>query len=188
MIASKMIIETPCDNVAWYIYRANCVTLGKRPKKNKVFDKAWCLAQLHAQHSTLEQVHLYLYDPACRGDVTSHIVRHTKGHPRPVVESWRPDWTGQPRPPYDAPRQFLAYLTPYALIEMMRQRLCVLAATPTRQWAESVKVACQQHGDVFIQTLGEYVMPDCEYRGGVCHQDARRTCGRCPHYSSAAAC
>lgn len=177
-------IETPCPNISQFVYRANCATINKTPKKDKTFDKEWCLDQLHAQHSTLEFTMLYVYDDGCRGDVVSHLVRHTKGHPRFAVQSHRPDWTGHNRPAADTQRKFLFAATPYAIIEMMRQRLCVLSSIYTQEEARSICDAMKCHNDIMVQTLGEYCMSDCEYRGGVCHQSKKRSCGRYRHWTA----
>lgn len=181
MIKIEMIDRNP----AWQVYRANLVSIGKRPTKPEdyAFSVDWCLAQLHAEHSTLEQIDIRIFDDALRGDTVSHLVRHTKGHPRHIVQSWRPDWTGKPRPSSDTPRWYLGKWNLYALIAEMRQRLCPAASAHTVKWSLELKAALIAHPDPMLQALGIYVMPDCDYRGGICHQLRHIACGRCRHYT-----
>jgi len=75
-------------------------------KKGKTYTKEEWIDKLQAQHSTIEMCQIVVRD-VVRGDVASHIVRHTKGHPRFTVESGRPDWTGKPRPPVEALREII---------------------------------------------------------------------------------
>ncbi len=46
---------------------------------------------IRAEHSPIHEAVLRIEDDACRSDVVSHLVRHTKGHPRHYVQSFRPD-------------------------------------------------------------------------------------------------
>lgn len=172
-------IET-IDNPAWYIYRANCISIGKKPRKDWKPTREWCEDVLHSGHSTLEQVGIWIYDDAIRGDVASHIVRHTKGHPRHVVQSMRPDWTGKERPGPEVERRYIGFYNPLALIEMARQRLCAKAYGYTQSEMCKIKAALVKSNDVFIAVLGEYLRPDCDYRGYQCHQ--KKSCGKCPHW------
>jgi len=168
------------------IHQANLITLGKYKPLEEI---RWEKVDLHhlftAEHSTIEWVPIYIYEEDTRKDVTSHIVRHTKQHPRFVVQSGRPDWTGKERPPPTAPTQFMICANPLALISMARQRLCYKAMKETREWMERVtnhllypslnNGALDYEQVIFFQSLGEHMVPDCVYRGQCCQ---KKSCGR----------
>lgn len=166
------------------IQKANLTSIGKRMSKKWIATQEWAEDQLHAQHSTLEFAHIYL-EALVTTTEASHIVRHTKGHPRFVVESHRPDWTGKPRPKDPSTyRRIILMFTPYAFIEMCRQRLCHLAQQETRIFFESICREMTKSGDVMLASLGRYAMPDCMYRGGTCHthRKAWENCRMLPHW------
>jgi hypothetical protein len=172
------------------IHQANLVTLGKYKPLDKIdWKKVDLKGLLLSEHSTIEWSPLYIFE-ITRKDVTSHLVRHTKQHPRFSVQSGRPDWTGKERPPYDAPSQFMIEANPLSLISMARQRLCFKAMKETRAWMENVThfllKAYQLDADTeasavteettsFYQTLGQALVPDCVYRGCCCQ---RKGCTR----------
>ena len=178
-----MIIET-IKNPAWYIYWGNCTSMGKLPDPCWKPTRAWAERMLHSMDSTIELFDLYIFDDNCRGDVSAHIVRATKGHPRFVVQSRRPDWIGEERKPLDQIYGlFLTKVSPYGLIEIARQRMCETASLLDRAWMKEVWRELLSSDDVFLQTLADFLMPDCEFRGGVCHKPLKKCCGKCKHYS-----
>ena len=156
------------------IHQANQLSLGQFPPPSKEFNREWIRCQIKAEHSTLELAHITVVAKA-RGDVISHLVRATKGHPRFVVQSSRPDWTGLPRPPVETTRLLMIHATPYSLIQLARQRLCNKSAPYTVAAVLDLKLAMIQSPDPFISVLGEMLVPDCQYRGG-CHQS--KPCGK----------
>lgn len=178
-----MIIET-IKNPAWYIYWGNCTSMGKLPDVKWTPTPEWAERMLHSMDSTIELFDLYIFDDNCRGDVSAHIVRATKGHPRFVVESRRPDWIGQERKPLDKVcGLFLTKVSPYGLIEIARQRLCATASEEDQLWMKRVIEELQVQDDIFLQVLSRFLVPDCEFRGGVCHKPKKKHCGKCRHYS-----
>ena len=56
----------------------------------------WWIKQIVANHSTLRCIRFRLTAKAPKS-VIMQLIRATKGHPQPEVESSRPDWTGQER-------------------------------------------------------------------------------------------
>lgn len=54
------------------------------------------IKQIVANHSTLRSIHFHLVDTRPKS-VIMQIIRATKGHPQPEVQSSRPDWTGKER-------------------------------------------------------------------------------------------
>lgn len=166
MIQVRILNATPLQD----IYTMNCTTIGKRPKPNKIFTDQWIREQIQAEHSTLECVLIEIFDDDIRGDVMGHIVRHTKHHPRYYCQSHREDWTGVARPPSDTGRMMRVVLNPIALLRMTNQRLCSLAMKETVDWMFAVKQIMCEHedtteGGMFIQCLGEALVPTCIYRG-----------------------
>lgn len=133
----------------------------------------WAHRAMLQEHSTLEWAHLIIISRE-RSDVCSHLVRHTKGHPRHVVESHRPDWTGKERPGSGVERLYAGSWTPLAIIQMARQRLCSKSMAETRATVERLKKALS-HGDELMQALSWAMKPECKYRKG-CIYD--RGCGR----------
>ena len=116
--------------------------------------------------------------------MASHVVRHTKGHPRFTVESHRPDWTGKPRPSAGTFRGIYMMFSPYSFIEVCRQRLCQLADANVRIFFERVCREMEKSDDPFLAALGRYASPDCVYRGGICHMHKRNWegCRMLPHW------
>ena len=167
------------DNLGYEIYRANMVSLGKVPNDLYMITKKWVESVLRSEHSSLEFVNIKI-EADIRGDVASHIVRHTKGHPRFVVQSHRPDWTGAGRPPISTERKIFISISPYALIQMARQRLCYHTMKETRDFMENIKQTLMLCDDVFLKALGEYLGPDCVYRGKICNN--MKTCGLSRHW------
>lgn len=153
------------ENPATLIRFANLITFGKEDY-DPCFEPSakWCKKAASAEHSTLEWVHIVVVSTA-RSDVASHIVRHTKGLPRHVVQSFRPDWTGAERPGHDALRLYAGSWTPKSLIDMARQRLCSKSMAQTRSWTQSLKDCLIMADDQLMKAIGEAMVPDCEYRG-----------------------
>lgn len=178
------------------IHQANLITIGKYKPLSAI---DWKKINIHdlflGEDSTIEWVPIYIYAPT-RKDVTSHIVRHTKQHPRFVVQSGRPDWTGKERPPHDAYTEFMLCVNPLSLINMAKQRLCFKAMKETREWMEDVVKCMKAYADrldnaaresrseeaddalteraTFFSTLARILVPDCVYRGQCCQ---RKSCG-----------
>lgn len=157
------------ENPAALIRFANMITQGREDYKYDFEPSvAWCQKAARREHSTLEWVHLVVVSTV-RSDVASHLVRHTKGLPRHVVQSFRPDWTGEDRPGHDSLRLYAGNWTPKALIDMARQRLCGKAMQETREWTERLKECLMLSDDKLLHAIGGAMLPDCEYRGKCYH-------------------
>lgn len=176
-------IET-IENPIRRIHQANLITIGKyKDTKDINWTKVPIASLMKKEHSTIEWAPIYIYT-LTRKDVTSHIVRATKQHPRFVVQSGRPDWTGKERPPYDAPTHFMVEANPLALISMARQRLCFTAMKETREWMQAVtstlligSTDLSNEQAVFLKAVGEAMLPNCLYRGE-CYE-GKKSCHRC---------
>lgn len=155
-------------NPFYIIQHANDITLGK----DRVFQPLplneqmeWAIMAMIAEHSTLEFVDI-LIESDIRSDVCHQIVRHTAYHPRHVVQSFRPDWTGKKRPEPHHHRKYLGKWSPKALFAMARQRLCYKAMQETRHFVEHIKKNLNDSSDFFLNAVGWAMVPECVYRNG----------------------
>jgi hypothetical protein len=120
---------------------------------------------LLAEHSTLEFSDFFV-KMFIDGRAINHLVRHTKGHPRHVVQSQREDWTKQERPSSETPRHYDSKWTPYSWIQMARQRLCFKAALYTREVIVDAKKLMRQEENYFFKGISWASVPECVYRNG----------------------
>lgn len=164
-------------------YKHSClVTKGKDVTKvsfpSDPFE--WWVRQICTEHSTLRSIHFVITDTAPKSCVMQ-IIRATKGHPQPEVQSSRPDWTGQERStnPYEH-KLFQMEFTPESFLAMCRQRLCYKTEPLTRnmvkEWVEQMK----SDSDPLIKAIGYCAEPQCMYRGGVCSE--LESCGKFKTY------
>lgn len=167
----------------WDVMRANYISLGKDFGEDdflKIKDpeEKWKMLFL-AEHSTLEFAP-FVITGEFRSDVISHLVRHTKGHPRFVVESQRPDWNkGKERGGPESLRKFSMLWNPISWIAMCRQRLCSKAMRETKDAVYAMLREMSVHQDSFFRALASLSMAECRYRGGCPY--GRRSCGAHPH-------
>lgn len=158
----------------WFDYKeANMTTQGldilketvcARPKKETEF---W-IKQIVANHSTLRSVHFRLVDTRPKS-VVMQIIRATKGHPQPEVESSRPDWVGKERStdPYED-KLFMQDHTAESFIEMAKQRLCERTEKRTRDFMWEMVEALRHEEDPFLQAVGYCCHPNCWWYNGKC--------------------
>lgn len=147
------------------VNRANDISLGNIPSNHYPTLLKW-KKNLLSEHSSLEFSDFTMYEDKVDGRIISHLVRHTKGHPRHIVESQREDWKGKERPPSETPRKYISKWTPFAWIQMARQRLCFKAATYTRLFV--LKKKREMNGDKkqYFQGIGWASVSECIYRNG----------------------
>lgn len=179
----KMEIRTLSRVPLWDVMSANFTSLGKTFTDEdflKIKDPELKWRKLFlAEHSTLEFAP-FIVSGEFRSDVISHLVRHTKGHPRFVVQSQRPDWNdGKPRGGSDSLRKFTMLWNPISWIAMCRQRLCSKAMKETREAVASFLTEMWKHPDSFFRALAVVSRSECEYRGGCPY--GTRGCGRHPY-------
>ena len=157
-----------------YDYREACkITEGRdlyneestfKPKNEVEY---W-IKQIVANHSTLRCIHFRLVDTRPKS-VIMQIIRATKGHPQPEVQSSRPDWTGKERSfdPYED-KLFMQDHTAESFVEMAKQRLCKRTEMNTRRAMIQMKVALQRNKDPFLQAVGYCCNPYCVWYNGYC--------------------
>lgn len=145
----------------------------KGKPKNKT---EWWIKQIVANHSTLRAVHFRLVDARPKS-VVMQVIRATKGHPQPEVQSSRPDWTGQERSsdPYED-KLFMQDHTAESFIEMAKQRMCVRTEERTRKFMNEMVLELRHSEDPFLQAVGYCCQPQCIWYGGMCTEI--KSCGR----------
>jgi len=112
-----------------------------------------------------------------------HFVRHSVGHNH-FVRSQRPDSMNpveydRASAPQDMPVDWCDILNMEALFTMMGKRLCKQADPITRAVAQDIKWAFISSNDLYTALVGEYCLPQCEWKGGYC-PETFRSCGRYP--------
>ena len=153
-------------------YREACkVTQGKdlyesfdhwKPKDEVEF---W-IKHIVANHSTLRCIHFRMIDKRPKS-VIMQLIRATKGHPQPEVESSRPDWTGKKRSadPYEL-KLFMQDHTAESFIEMAKQRLCMRTEENTRKTMQEMVEALKESKDPFLKAVGYCCHPSCWWLHG----------------------
>lgn len=104
--------------------------------------------------------------------VSVHFVRHNIGVTHFVMSN-RDDRGGDGDNNVNrlTPVNHMMIINAEAIINLSRKRLCYQAHEETRKWMEGIK----QHMIYVDQTLAKYMVPECIYRGGKCHE--LRSCG-----------
>ena len=130
--------------------------------KNEV---AFWIKQIIANHSTLRCIKFRLVDTRPKS-VIMQIIRATKGHPQPEVQSSRPDWTGKERSndPYEE-KLFMQDHTAESFIEMAKQRLCQRTEDRTREFMRLMVQALKDSKDPFLKAVGYCCHPYCWWYG-----------------------
>ena len=160
------------ENPALDVIEAERATLGKKTtiiadnlNQNKQID--FWVRHFIARHSTIRAVHFRIFDDNCRKDVTRQILRATKGHPQPYVQSSRPDWTGNERDESStATNIFIHDHTPESWMDLCRQRLCFRAMKETREWCASVVRLMAGSNNPFFMALAFCSVPECVHQDG----------------------
>ena len=183
MIEVEMLTEKPL----YVMHDVGCVTMGKRAKHNRpeTHEEArdYYVKMFISEHSLIEWPKFRVTDMECRGDVASHFVRHSKGSPRPAVQSSRPDWNnGESRKALD--KTFIGYTEmwdAWSWIHMCRQRLCNRASEIDRAWLRVVLDVMKTSNDPFFEALEMCCVPNCVYRG---YCPELKSCGKAPGYKN----
>lgn len=134
------------------------MTEGWKEPKDEV--EYW-IRQIVANHSTIRSVRFRLVDSRPRS-VVMQVIRATKGHPQPEVESSRPDWTGRERSlnPYED-KLFMQDHTAESFVEMARQRLCMRTEGRTRTFMREMVEELKGSTEPFLQAVGWCCHPYC---------------------------
>lgn len=157
-----------------YDYREACkITQGEDMELQNTFfkpkdDVEYWIKQITANHSCIRSVHFRLVDTRPKS-VIMQIIRATKGHPQPEVQSSRPDWTGKERSsdPYED-KLFMQDHTAESFIEMAKQRLCNRTEANTHRFMLEMVMALRENKDPFLKAVGYCCAPACGWLGGRC--------------------
>ena len=121
----------------------------------------WWVRQIVANHSTIRSVRFRMVAQAPRS-VIMQIIRATKGHTQPYVQSSRPDWTGKERSnnPYED-KLFIQDHTAESFVEMAKQRLCMRTEERTRKFMEEAVRTLSESDVPFLKAVGLSCHPVC---------------------------
>lgn len=119
----------------------------------------WWIKQIVANHSCIRCIKFRIVDRAPKS-VIMQLIRATKGHPQPEVQSSRPDWTGEERSndPYEI-KLFAHDHTAESFIEMAKQRLCRRTEERTRKYMWAVVNSLRNCKDPFLRAVGFCSLP-----------------------------
>jgi hypothetical protein len=123
------------------------------------------IKQITANHSCIRSVHFRLVDTRPKS-VIMQIIRATKGHPQPEVQSSRPDWTGKERSndPYEE-KLFMQDHTAESFVMMARQRLCKRTEEKTRAFMTEMVATLRKSKEPFLRAVGYCCTAPCKYIG-----------------------
>ena len=160
-----------------YDYREACkitqgIDLWQDLDIDKIFvpkdEVAFWIKQIVANHSTIRSVKFRLEASAPKS-VVMQIIRATKGHPQPFVESSRPDWKGKERSPdpYEE-KMFIMDFTAESFVEMCKQRLCHRTEERTEKFVREVVETLKRSDEPFLKAVGYCCRANCWWHGGRC--------------------
>jgi len=154
-----------------YDYREACkitqgIDLWQDLDLNKIFkpkdEVEFWIKQIVANHSTIRSIRFRLVDERPKSSVMQ-LIRATKGHPQPFVQSSRPDWNGgkeRSANPYED-KLFAQDHTAESFVEMCKQRLCVRTEERTRKIVEEMVEALKDSDEPFLKAVGYCCHPFC---------------------------
>lgn len=133
-------------------------------EQEKAAVECW-VRQIVANHSVLRSVRFRMTGRAPKS-VVMQLIRATKGHPQPEVQSSRPDWTGKERSndPYEE-ILFIQDHTAESFVEMAKQRLCQRTEAKTRQFMLKAVDELRRSSDPFLVAVGLCSQPACVWHG-----------------------
>lgn len=169
------LLEWPTEADWIKVKQRALVTVGKTQYINPP-DAEWRDRILRARHSPIRKLSFSFLLEDIPSWVSVHLCRHV--HAQPYVKSQRNDRQSEydrNKAPQDAPVVMIWDLSAEELMTVANKRLCMKASPETR---EVVQACCMLAGTKCPEIL-PYLVPMCEYHGGVCHE--MKPCGRCEH-------
>ncbi len=130
---------------------------------------------LNARHSPIRVLNFAFLIEDIPSNIATHLTRHV--HAVPFVSSLRNDRQNKmdgDTAPRNTPVNMILYVNAEELMVISNKRLCTLASAKTRH---AVKLMCDAATEKLPELEG-YLVPMCEYHGGVCHE--MKSCGRRP--------
>ena len=172
MLPSITLLRVPTSEDWQEVKRRALVTVGKTMITEPTPE--WKRKMLRARHSPIRYLMYSFYLKGIPYWVSVHLVRHV--HAQPYVKSQRSDRQCEYErgaAPQNTPVDMIWDINAEELLVIANKRLCAQASDETReviaQMCDLVKSACPE--------MGDYLVPMCEYHGGVCHE--YRGCGKC---------
>lgn len=167
-IAFRLLNGNPLEDYREAAMTTKGLMPGEYPPKKFASDRdetEWWVRQIVANHSVLRTVRFRMTGKAPKS-VVMQLIRATKGHPQPEVQSSRPDWTGKERSgdPYEE-ILFIQDHTAESFVGMARQRLCQRTEARTRQFMFKAVEALRQSSDPFLAAVGLCSQPSCVWHG-----------------------
>ena len=130
---------------------------------------------LNARHSPIRVLNFAFLIEDIPSNIATHLTRHV--HAVPFVSSLRNDRQNRmdgDTAPRNTPVNMILYVNAEELMVISNKRLCTQASAKTRH---VVKLMCDAATEKMPELEG-YLVPMCEYHGGVCHE--MKSCGRRP--------
>ncbi|MCL1887823.1 MAG: hypothetical protein FWF96_03000 [Kiritimatiellaeota bacterium] len=138
---------------------ACAITMGKQAS-------AATLEKMYAcEHSPIRTQVFWIEMRGIQSFVSVHFVRHKIGVEH-YVKSLRDDRGGGGGETRESPVDHAMFINAAALIQMARKRLCAQSHAETRAVMREIKRAVADADPA----LAPFMVPECEYRGGVCHE------------------
>ena len=123
------------------------------------------------EHSPLRTQMFWIEMLGIPTSVSVHLVRHKIGVEH-FVQTMREDRGAQTVADRNTPVNHAMLINAQEVINIARRRLCMAAHPKTRLTVEHIK----DHMKVVDLDLARYMVPECVYRGDVCHE--LRPCGK----------
>ena len=139
---------------------------------NKIFkpkdEVQFWIKQIVANHSTIRSVHFRMTAKVSKS-VIMQVIRATKGHPQPFVQSSRPDWCGKERSndPYEE-KLFSMDFTAESFVEMCKQRLCARTEKQTNKFVQDAVLELRESKEPFLRAVGLCCHANCWWHKGLC--------------------
>lgn len=160
-----------------WVWAKQCalLTVGKESETPPTQD--WARRSISARHSYIRELKFGFRISGIPYWVAMHLVRHHVGC-QPYIRTQRNDrqtMYDRGKAPQDAPVDMIWTMNAESLLTIANKRLCNNAALQTRQ---VVTAMCDLVEEKCLEFRG-FLVPMCEYHGGVCHE--MNSCGRAKH-------
>jgi len=182
-----MKVEIAIRTADWKLAVANDARLTQGLEEGKPLNLMLWREMLHAEHTPIRSLEFEITFIDIPYWVTAHLDRHHVGV-QPFQRTQRSDAMNpvsydRRKAPQDAPVTFRMVCNTQALINISRKRLCRLAAHETQDAWSLVYYWFLNNPDLYLTEIALVMYPDCQYRGGYCHEPKKRSCGLMPHWT-----
>ena len=153
---------------------ATRITMGKSEKPKNPPTDNMLDGLLNARHSPVRVLNFAFLIENIPSNTATHFARHV--HAQPYISSLRNDRQDEidgDNAPRVTPVDMILYTNSEELMTIANKRLCAQASERTREIAQMI---CDECTRVF-PALEKYLVPNCEWHGGVCHEI--NPCGKC---------